>query len=108
MTIKIDQDLKVALQAGKKNNIFIYHAPRANVSGHGGRKEYDGALQILYAICSELLDQEGGITIKEWVRVARAMMLKAAADKYSSKLAGARALGIQEFKSKDIAILEDL
>ena len=108
MTIKIDQDLKVALQAGTKNNIFIYHAPTANIREPQSSDEYNGPIQMLYAICSELLDQEGGITIKSWVRLCRAMMLKAASDKYGSKLEAARMLGLKEFKGKEIAMLEDL
>ena len=97
MTTTIDQKLTVALQAGTKNNIFVYHAPQATVSNHqiskGVREEYNGALQMLYAICTELLEQ-GMTDLLEWKILSRRIMLLAAVHKYGSKAAAARELGL--------------
>ena len=86
-TMVIDQNLQVALQAGTKNNIFIYHAPRADVSQVNLPQKYDGSLQMLYAICNDLLSC--GITLSKWRELSRAVMLQAAVDKFGGNKAKA-------------------
>ena len=94
--IKIDQALQVALQAGVKNNIFIYHAPQANVESINVPEKYEGVTQMLYAVCAELLAKK--ISLKDWSRLSRTAMLQAAVDKYPTKTAAAEALGLSEIK----------
>jgi len=93
--LEINQQLKVALAAGKKNNVFIYQALNANAEVNKPPEDLSGPAQMLYAICAELLDQ--GITWKEWGKLSRVIMLRVALDKGKNKAAAARMLGL--FKS---------
>ena len=89
--IKIDQALHVALQAGKKNNVFIYHAPQASVTSNIP-EQYNGPMQMLYAICAEFVDQD--MTLKDFQKLSRLMMIQAAKDKHGSVKRAAKALGV--------------
>lgn len=94
----IDQNLKVALQAGKKNNIFIYHAPQASIKSNIPEK-YEGPTQMLYAVCAELLSQ--GMKMPQWKALSRAIMLQAALDKSDgNKSKAAGLIGVSKIVDK--------
>lgn len=91
--MKIDQNLQVALAAGSKNNVFIYHAPQATVTEAKKPPEgLNGPTQMLYAVCSDLL--ECGITWKQWKVLSRTVMLQAGLDKYSTQAKFADTLNV--------------
>ena len=100
----IDQNLKVALAAGKRSNNFIYYAPQANV-GTNIPEKYDGPMQMLYAICAEFVNQD--MTLKDFQKLSRLMMIQAAKDKHGNVKKAAEALGVGRiYDAAQLEILE--
>ena len=82
--MKIDNRVQIALNAGSKNNNFIYYAPVTNVTQAKEPPEgYDGPTQMLYAVCRDFL--ESGISWKQWKHLSRSVMIQAGIDKYGTQ-----------------------